>query len=92
MYAYCVGYRQRQLLSIVIQPFITNICSFISCFSLFLQPEAKRGSVVHVLSRDVCGIDILGHVTTVRDFLDHKIKEFVLAVSIRDIMFLMFSS
>ncbi|XP_040045766.2 ornithine decarboxylase-like [Gasterosteus aculeatus] len=41
--------------------------------------KAKRGSVVHVLSRDVCGIDILGHVTTVRDFLDHKIKEFVLA-------------
>ncbi|KAL6103614.1 uncharacterized protein ACO6RY_02972 [Pungitius sinensis] len=42
--------------------------------------HAKKGSGVDVvLSREICGIDILGHLTTMRDFLDHKIKEVVSA-------------
>ncbi|XP_037332038.2 ornithine decarboxylase-like isoform X2 [Pungitius pungitius] len=42
--------------------------------------HAKKGSVVDaVLSREIYGIDILGHLTTMRDFRDHKIKELVSA-------------
>ncbi|XP_068587582.1 ornithine decarboxylase-like [Cebidichthys violaceus] len=34
-----------------------------------------KGSVVHVLSPENCGIDILDNGRTIRDFLDSKIKE-----------------
>ncbi|KAM8844034.1 LOW QUALITY PROTEIN: ornithine decarboxylase-like [Spinachia spinachia] len=42
-------------------------------------PDAKKGFVVDVLSYQNCGVDILRNFTTIRDFLDHKIKELDLA-------------